>query len=173
MLWLCFCVFPLVLPSAFLRGLQKKVNSFFVKLWHLLWKLALRLTMFNPKHNFPHFSRFLTFFPLTLLFSELSAGLGGGSRGRSHLQRDTKEGSDSAGGQQGSKMARGESDVSHCDRITADKAFSKYRVMIHANPQRNRSHTGKPYALSRLSLSIVGRLSALCSTRAVVLTFEL
>lgn len=40
--------------------------------------------------------------------AELGAGLGGGSGGRSHLQRDTEEGSDSAGGQQGSEMARGE-----------------------------------------------------------------
>lgn len=43
-----------------------------------------------------------------LFFAELGAGLGGGSRGRSHLQCDTEEGSDSTGGQQGSKMAGGE-----------------------------------------------------------------
>lgn len=63
------------------------------------------------------YPRFLTIFPT--LFAELCAGLGGGSRGRSHLQCDTEEGSDSAGSQQGSKMAGGESDASLCDRITA------------------------------------------------------
>lgn len=40
--------------------------------------------------------------------TELGAGLGGGSGGGSNIQRDTEEGPDSAGCQQGSKMAGGE-----------------------------------------------------------------
>lgn len=45
---------------------------------------------------------------LSLSLLELGAGLGGGSRGRCHLQRDAEEGADPAGGQQGGEMARGE-----------------------------------------------------------------
>lgn len=80
--------------------------------------------------------------------SELCAGLGGGSRGRSHLQCDTEEGSDPTGGQQGSEMAGGEcARLTSQGRVTADEAFSKRK---QANPEpsaKRRKHTKKPELL--------------------------
>lgn len=108
----CVSVFFLVFPSAFLKDVSKNVSSYFVQLLksHLEITSAAcsclqEIRFFILNLSSPVFWRFLTF---SLSFAELSAGLGGGSRGRSHLQRDTEEGSDSAGRQQGSKMARGE-----------------------------------------------------------------
>lgn len=153
MLWLCFCLWFFLL--LFFLSFQKKSQFLFCQTIDMTLSRSAACSYLQEIVFYLFYYSFLKFsniLPLYFLLSELGAGLGGGSRGRSHLQCDTEAGSDSAGGQQGSKMAWGEcAHLMSPSVMKLTKLFQKRDKESNApNAQANRSHIWKPDAFSTL-----------------------
>lgn len=145
----------MILPSAFFSQFPKKSQFLFCQTIDMTLSRSAACSYLQEIVFYLFYYSFLKFsniLPLYFLLSELGAGLGGGSRGRSHLQCDTEAGSDSAGGQQGSKMAWGEcAHLMSPSVMKLTKLFQKRDKESNAPNARQTDHTYENLMLFPLS----------------------